>query len=317
MLKPVSDFFENKKTCFSFEILPPLKGSSIEKVYNIVDNLIEFDPICINITTHHSENVFKETEDGSFFKYNIRKRPGSVAIAAALQHKYKVNSVPHIICNGFSREETEYALIDLDFLNIHNLLLLRGDIKKLDENQLICNRNEYSSDLQNQVNNFNDGVSIDNSRFESPIHKFDYGMACYPELHVESPNLLSELYYLKCKQDNGAKYFITQMFFDNSKFFEFVHMCRKHGIIIPIIPGIKPIGSLKQLSLLPKTFRVSIPRELELELIKCKNDFDVQEVGTEWCINQCKELKAEEVPGIHFYTMLAMESVKKVAKNIF
>lgn len=307
----------NNKTNFSFEVLPPLKGNSIEKVYNIVDRLIEFEPICINITTHHSEYLYKELPDGTIYKYNIRKRPGSVAIAAALQYKYKVNAVPHMICKGFTKEETEYALIDLDFLDIHNILLLRGDTKRLESSQLQGNKNEHATDLQNQVNDFNKGISIDNSLFTVPLHPFSYGMACYPEVHEESPNLTSELTFMKQKQDNGAEYFVTQMFFDNEKYFDFVEKCRAFGITIPIIPGIKPICALRQLTLLPKTFRVSIPRSLELELRKCKDDNQIKQVGTEWCISQCRELKANNVPSIHFYTMLATESVREVAKKIF
>lgn len=311
------DKINNSKTNFSFEILPPLKGNSIDKVYNIIDKLTEFDPICVNITTHHSEFLYRELEDGTIQKYNIRKRPGSVAIAAAIQFKYNLIAVPHMICKGFSQEETEYALIDLDFLGVNNLFLLRGDAHKLEFSQLQGNKNEYSTDLQNQVNEFNIGKMCDGTDFVAPNTPFSYGMACYPEIHEESPNMDSEIRYMKLKQDNGAKYFITQMFFDNKRYFDFVDKCRLAGITIPIIPGIKPIGSLKHISLLPKTFRLTLPVELEVELRKCKSDEAVKELGVEWGVNQCKELQKAKVPCLHFYTISATNSVKKIAEQIF
>lgn len=311
------DLINNKTTHFSFEILPPLKGNSIDKVYSIVDKLVEFNPICINITTHHSENLYRELPDGTIQKYNTRKRPGSVAIAAALQYKYKVNAVPHLICKGFTKEETEYALIDLDFLGVNNLLLLRGDANKLETSQLTGNKNDYATDLQQQVNNFNKGLAADATTFTAPGSPFVYGMACYPELHEESPNWESELRYMKLKQDMGAQYFVTQMFFDNRKYFEFVEKCREKGITAPIVPGIKPIGTLKHLHLLPKTFRTCIPSELETELRQCKDDAQVKQVGIEWGIQQCTELKKANVPSIHFYTLMATDSVQKIAKEVF
>lgn len=311
------DLINNNTTQFSFEILPPLKGNSIDKVYSIVDKLIEFQPICINITTHHSEYLYRELPDGTIQKYNTRKRPGSVAIAAALQHKYNVNAVPHLICKGFSKEETEYALIDLDFLGVNNLLLLRGDAHKLEASQLEGNKNDYATDLQQQVNDFNRGIASDGSTFTQPSSPFMYGMACYPELHEESPNWESEFRYMKLKQDMGAQYFVTQMFFDNQKYFDFVKKCRENGITVPIVPGIKPIGSLKHLHLLPKTFRTCIPYALEIELRQCKDDTEAKELGVKWGIQQCKELKAANVPSIHFYTLMATESVRRIAKEVF
>lgn len=305
------------KTTFSFEILPPLKGNSIDKVYSIVDKLIEFDPKCINITTHHSENLYKEMPDGTIQKYNTRKRPGSVAIAAALQYKYKVLAVPHMICKGFSKEETEYALIDLDFLGVNNLLLLRGDANKLEAKQLEGNKNEYATDLQMQVNNFNQGIALDGSTFSKPETPFSYGMACYPEIHEEAPNMDSDIRYMKMKQDAGAEYFVTQMFFDNQKYFDFVNKCRAAGITVPIVPGLKPIGSLKHLSILPKVFRSSIPHDLEMALRNCKDDNAAKEVGVEWGIKQCHELKEFGVPSLHFYTLMATESVRRIAKEVF
>lgn len=307
----------NKNTTFSFEILPPLKGNSIEKVYKIIDRLREYDPKYINITTHHSEYIYKEMPDGTIKKVNIRKRPGSVAIAAAIQNKYNITAIPHIICKGFSREETEYALIDLDFLGIHNLLLLRGDIKKLEADQLYTNRNEFATDLQLQINDFNKGISIDGSRYDQPQNTFSYGMACYPEIHEEAPNMESDLHYMKMKAQNGAEYFVTQMFFDNQKYFSFVERCRKEGIIQPIIPGIKPIVLKNQLSVLPKIFRSSIPEELASELRRCKDDNEAKEIGVEWGIKQCRELIAHGAKSLHFYSLMASESVGRIAKEIY
>ena len=314
----VTDLINNsKKTTFSFEILPPLKGNSIEKVYNIIDKLIEFDPQYINITTHHSEYLYKEMADGTIKKENVRKRPGSVAIAAAIQNKYGITAIPHLICKGFTREETEYALIDLNFLGVHNLLLLRGDAKKLQPDQLVGNTNSYATNLQQQINDFNKGIAIDGSTFEAFQTPFSYGMACYPEKHEEAPNLDSDIFYMKKKAENGAEYFVTQMFFDNSKFFSFVERCRAEGITQPIIPGIKPIGLINQLTVLPQIFRSDIPEELAIELRKCKNDAEAKEVGVEWGTKQCRELIAHGVEGIHFYSLMATESVRRIAKEIY
>ncbi len=305
------------KTAFSFELLPPLKGKSIQQVFNIVDRLKEFDPKYINITTHHSENVILKHDDGSIQKRNIRKRPGSVAIAAAIQNKYNITAVPHIICKGFTREETEYALFDLSFLGVNDLLLLRGDASKLDSDQLSMDSNEYSTDLQSQVNNFNKGISFDSSTFDAPERPFSYGMACYPEMHAESQNMESELYYLKKKVENGADYLVTQMFFDNDKYFKFVELCRRENINVPIIPGIKPIHLKNQLNILPVIFRSAIPEPLAKELKACHTDEDAKRVGIEWCTQQCKELIAFNVPSIHFYSFMASDSVYQIAKAIY
>ncbi|MDR1881743.1 MAG: methylenetetrahydrofolate reductase [Prevotella sp.] len=308
---------KHDKTAFSFEILPPLKGNNIEKVYNIIDKLIEFEPQYINITTHHSEYLDQQTPDGTVKRINIRKRPGSVAIAASIQHKYNVTAVPHVICKGFSKEETEYALIDLNFLHVHNLLLLRGDTKRLAPEQTYPNRNEYATDLQIQVNNFNEGIAIDGTTFEKNATPFAYGMACYPEVHEDAPNLESDIRYMKKKAENGAEYFVTQMFFDNEKYFSFVDKCRKEGITQPIIPGIKPIVLMSQLDVLPRIFRSSIPEELAIELRKCKTDDEAGEVGIEWGIKQCRELIAHGAPGLHFYSLLATGSVRRIAREIY
>lgn len=314
----VTELIKNTKgTAFSFEILPPLKGNDIEKVYNIIDKLIEFSPQYINITTHHSEYLDQQMADGTTKRINIRKRPGSVAIAASIQHKYGVTAIPHMICKGFSREETEYALIDLNFLRVHNLLLLQGDGKRLAPEQIYPNRNEYATDLQEQVNRFNEGIASDGTVFEKNATPFSYGMACYPEIHEDALSMESDIYYMKQKAEQGAEYFVTQMFFDNQKYFSFVDKCRKEGITQPIIPGVKPIVLMNQLEVLPRIFRSSIPEELTGELRKCKTDEAAKEVGIEWGIKQCKELIAQGVPSLHFYSLMATDSVRQIAKEVY
>lgn len=316
-MKVIDLIKNNKGTAFSFEILPPIKGNSIQKVYKVIDKLREFDPKYINITSHHSEYIYKTLPDGSFQKVNIRKRPGSVAIASAIQNKYGITAVPHIICKGFSKDETEYALIDLNFLGVYDLLLLRGDIKTLEKPEDASLYHEHATDLQVQVNNFNKGIAVDGSTFEANETPFSYGMACYPEKHEEAPNMESDLHYAKMKVDNGADYLVTQMFFDNSKYYAFVDSCRAAGIKVPIIPGVKPIVFCDQLTVLPKVFRSEIPEPLAIELRKCHTDEEAKAVGIEWSIQQCKDLIAHGVPSLHFYTMMASDSVYQIAKAIY
>ena len=316
-MKVIDLINSSKSTAFSFEILPPLKGNSIQKVYNVIDKLIEFDPKYINITSHHSEYIYKTLPDGSFQKVNIRKRPGSVAIASAIQNKYGITAVPHIICKGFTKDETEYALIDLNFLGVYDLLLLRGDVKTLEAGQKTDIYHEHATDLQQQVNDFNKGIAIDGSAFEANETPFSYGMACYPEKHEEAPNMESDLFYLKEKVRNGADYVVTQMFFDNEKYYAFVERCRQEGIEVPIIPGIKPVVFKNQLNVLPKVFRTDIPEAFASELRKCTTDEEVKAVGVEWCKAQCKDLLAHGAPGLHFYTFMASDSVYKVAKEVY
>ncbi|MDE5663647.1 MAG: methylenetetrahydrofolate reductase [Muribaculaceae bacterium] len=306
------------KPQFSFEILPPLKGNSIFKVYHIIDRLKEFDPAYINITSHHSEYVYKEHPDGSLRRVSVRKRPGTVAIAAAIQNKYGIPAVPHIICKGFSKEETEYALLDLNFLGIQNLLLLRGDCKSLETVQQDPELyHEHATDLQAQVNLFNQGFSLDGTRIQGIDTPFTYGMACYPEKHEEAPNMASDIYWAKKKVDAGASYLVTQMFFDNQKYFDFVARCRQAGINVPIIPGIKPIVFGNQLNILPRVFRTDLPEDLADALLKCRTEEEVREVGVEWSINQCRELIEGGVDALHFYTFLASDSVHRIAKAIY
>lgn len=307
-----------EKPVFSFEILPPLKGNSVFKVFKIVDKLKEFNPSYINITSHHSEYVLKEQPDGSLRRISTRKRPGTVAIAAAIQNKYGIAAVPHIICKGFSKEETEYALLDLNFLGISNLLLLRGDCKSLETMQQDPELyHEHATDLQAQVNLFNQGFSLDGTRLEGIDTPFSYGMACYPEKHEEAPNFDSDLYWAKKKVEGGASYLVTQMFFDNQKYFRFVERCREAGIDVPIIPGIKPIVFKNQVNVLPRVFRCDIPEEFASELRQCRDDEAVRQVGVEWTINQCRELIEKGVEGLHFYTFMASDSVRKVAEAIY
>lgn len=304
------------KTAFSFELLPPLKGNGIETVYRTIDTLREFDPKYINITTHRSELVFREKPGGLFERVAERHRPGTVAIAAAVQNKYKIPVVPHIICSGFTKEETEYALIDLQFLGITDLLLLRGD-KGKHEKEFSPTGHRYATELQQQVNKFNQGFFLDGSQMKSKITPFSYGMACYPEKHEEAPNLESDLQYARQKVEAGAEYLVTQMFFDNQKYFDFVAKCKENGIHVPIIPGIKPITLQNQMTVLPKIFHTDIPEAFAAELRKCKSDADAVEVGVEWCIKQAKDLIAHGVPSIHFYSMMATQSVKRVAQAVY
>ncbi len=312
----VDKIISSRSTSFSFELLPPLKGNGIETVYKTIDTLREFNPKYINITTHRSELVFKENTTGLFVQVAERHRPGTVAIAAAIQNKYKIPVVPHIICSGFTREETEYALIDLQFLGITDLLLLRGD-KAKHERDFAPTGHRNATELQVQVNQFNEGLFLDGSKMKTPANPFSYGMACYPEKHEEAPNLDSDFHYAKIKVDAGAEYLVTQMFFDNKKYYDFVQKCSENGINVPIIPGIKPITLINQLTVLPKIFHTDIPEVFAAELLNCKTDADVVEVGIEWCTEQANDLKSHGVPSIHFYSMMATQSVKRVAKAVF
>lgn len=309
---------DTKETAFSFEILPPLKGTGIEKLYQTIDTLREFDPKYINITTHRSEYVYKDLGDGLFQRNRLRRRPGTVAVAAAIQNKYDIRVVPHILCSGFTREETEYVLLDLQFLGITDLLILRGD-KARHESIFTPEADGYphAIHLQQQINDFNKGLFVDGSPIKITGTPFSYGVACYPEKHEEAPNLDSDLYWLKKKMEMGAEYAVTQLFFDNRKYFDFVERARQQGITLPIIPGIKPFTKLSQLSMVPKTFKVDLPEPLAAEAAKCKTDEEAARLGIEWCVEQCKELKAHGVPSIHFYTVSAVNSIKEVAKQIY
>ncbi|MCD8166200.1 MAG: methylenetetrahydrofolate reductase [NAD(P)H] [Bacteroides sp.] len=309
---------DNKKTAFSYEILPPLKGTGIGKLHETVEMLKEFDPKYINITTHRSEYVYQDMGNGMFQRNRLRRRPGTVAVAAAIQNKYDITVVPHLLCSGFTKEETEYVLLDLQFLGITDLLVLRGD-KAKHESSFVPEEGgyRYALELQEQINNFNKGIFVDGSPIKAVDTPFSYGVACYPEKHEECPNLDTDIYWLKKKVEASAEYAVTQLFYDNQKFFDFVAKAREAGITIPIIPGIKPIKRAAQLSVVPKTFKVDLPEELTKEVMKCKNDEAVKQVGIEWCVAQCKELIAHGLPSIHFYSVAAVDSIKEVAKQIY
>ena len=316
----IIDIIKNTPTPgFSFEVLPPIKGKGISQLFKNIDQLMEYNPLFINITTHRSEMVYKCTHDGLYQKVTERSRPGTVAVAAAIQHRYSIPAVPHIICSGYSKIETEYALIDLNFLGITNLLVLRGDKAKHDS-KFIPNQggHAHATELQMQINDFNKGLFIDGTQMDIITgDTFSYGVAGYPEKHEEAPNLEMDIKWLKTKVDNGAEYIVTQMFFDNEKYYNFVERCQKEGINVPIIPGIKPIINLNQLTVLPKVFKVDIPTDLAMELMKCKDDIMAKQVGVEWCINQAKDLISHGVPSVHFYSHNAAQSVKNVVSQVF
>ncbi|MEG1616262.1 MAG: methylenetetrahydrofolate reductase [NAD(P)H] [Bacteroidales bacterium] len=308
---------KNNGTAFSFEVLPPLKGNSIEKVFNVIDRLKEFNPAYINITTHRIDLIYKETEPGVFRQVMERKRPGTVAIAAAIKNRYGIPAVPHIICSGFSQAEIEYELIDLAFLGITDLLVLRGDKAKNDPRFIpSLNGHQYAIELQEQINRFNNGMLSDGTQMDVE-KRFSYGTAGYPEKHDEAMNPDSDLAALKAKVDAGAEYIVTQMFFDNRKYFEFTERCRNAGINVPIVPGLKPLTSLNHLSMLPRTFHIDFPQELAIELQKCKSNEETLELGIEWCAHQARELKQANVPSIHFYSMNAVKSVQRVAELVY
>jgi len=314
----VTDHIKNaKETLFSFEILPPLKGKSIQSIYDGIDPLMEFKPKFVNVTYHREEYIYKEHDNGLLEKISVRKRPGTVGICAAIMNKYHVDAVPHLICGGFSKEETENALIDLQFLGIDNVLALRGDSIKTESSfRAHKNGHSFAVDLINQITDMNDGTYLMDDVHLEPT-AFCIGAAGYPEKHFEAMNMATDLQYLKAKVDAGADYIVTQMFFDNDKYFNFVAACRANGIDVPIIPGIKPIKTLGHILSLPKIFKIDYPEELSKELLKCKTNQDAEQLGIEWGIAQSKDLKAKGVPCIHYYTMSNSSQVKAIAKEIF
>jgi methylenetetrahydrofolate reductase (NADPH) len=306
-----------KDTLISFEILPPLKGKTINSIYDHLDPLMEFRPSYINVTYHRSEQVFKKKLDGSFEKVEVRKRPGTVGICAAIMNHYRIDAVPHLICGGFNKRETEDALIDLNFLGIDNVLVLRGDAAKNEASfEPEINGNKYAIDLIKQAIDLNLGIYQEEDIREGFRTDFCIGVAGYPEKHFEAPNLQTDLNFLRAKVEAGAEYIVTQMFFDNKKYFDFVSTCREAGILVPIIPGLKPVTNKKQLSVIPRTFHVDIPTELSMEIMKCKTDADVEKVGTEWLIAQSKELKKAGVPVLHYYTIGKPKVIYNAVKEI-
>jgi len=317
-MKIIEHIEKRQGTLFSFEILPPLKGVGIQSIFDGIDPLMEFNPSFIDVTYHREDFLLKQRADGSFDRVSTRKRPGTVAICAAIQNKYHIDAVPHIICGGFTRDDTETALIELNFLGIDNVLALRGDARKGDVNFIPENRgNKNALDLIHQVKNMNSGIYLDEELTNATESDFCIGAACYPEKHMDAPNLQSDLKFLKRKVEAGAEFLVTQMFFDNQHYFDFVKKCRDIGINVPIIPGIKPISTKKQLMVLPKIFHIDMPEELVNQVEKCSNNEEVKQVGIEWTTKQCKELMAQDVPVLHFYTMGKAYQTKEICKNIF
>ena len=307
-----------EKTLFSFELLPPLKGTNIQSIYDTIDPLMEFNPVNINVTYHREEVQYKKLGNGLLEPRVVRKRPGTVGIAAAIMNRYKTPVVPHMICAGFNREETENALIDLNFLGIDNILVLRGDADKTTRRFVQDpGGHAHAVDLLRQIQELNNGQYIEEDIENSTPTNFTCGVAGYPEKHCEAPNMEMDLKYLKDKIDAGAEYIVTQMFFDNAKYFNFVDMCRERGITVPIIPGIKPISIRSQLNILPQTFHIDLPEALAMEIVKCKTDAEVRVLGVKWAIEQCKELVKHNVPVIHFYTMGKSDNIVKIAKAIY
>ncbi len=303
---------------FTFELLPPLKGHSIEKVYAAIDRLIEFQPAYINFTTHRNEITYKERTDGLLEKRVTRLRPGTIALAAAVKYKYNITVVPHILCGGFTREETENVLIEMNFLGIDDVLALRGDPQR--GSRIFIPEKDghtHTFELVRQIVNMNNGKYLEESLEDTTSTKFCVGVAGYPEKHVEAPNIQTDMENLKHKVESGASYIVTQMFFDNSKFFRFRDECKKLGINVPVIAGLKPITALNDIKLLPQTFHIDVPGDLVSAIKKCTTDKEAREVGIEWASMQSKELLKEGVPGIHYYTLGRSDNVARIVKAAF
>lgn len=316
-MKVTDHIAQAKDTLISFEVLPPLKGKGIEALYKHLDPLMEFKPSFINVTYHRSEHVFKKRIDGSFEKVIVRKRPGTESICAAIMNKYDVDTVPHLICGGFSINDTEDALINLRYLGIDNVLVLRGDAAKNETAfEPEPGGHKYANELLKQVVNLNSGIYLEEDLKGTVKTEFCIGVAGYPEKHFEAPNMATDLQYLKSKVDAGADYIITQMFFDNAKFYAFVEACRAVGITVPIIPGLKPVYSRKQLTVLPKTFHIDLPSDLSNEILKSKTDEEVERIGEEWLLAQSKDLKKHGVPVLHYYTLGKPHVVANVVRNL-
>jgi methylenetetrahydrofolate reductase (NADPH) len=317
-MKVIDHLKQAKGTLFSIEILPPLKGQGIQSLFKGIEPLMEFKPAFVDVTYHREEYVYKKRPGGFLEKVSIKKRPGTVGICAAIMHRFGIDAVPHIICGGFSKEETENALIDLSFLGIDNVLALQGDSIKTEPDFVPePDGHAYASELVGQVVEMNNGRFLDDDLKDVQSTDFCIGVAGYPEKHIKAANRKTDLRYLKQKVDAGAEYIVTQMFFDNQVYFRFVEECRAAGINVPIIPGIKPLTTKSQTRILPSMFHIDIPSDLYDEVEKCLTNQDAMKVGTEWCIQQCKELVAAGVPSIHFYTMGRSEATKAVASEVF
>ncbi|NND61682.1 MAG: methylenetetrahydrofolate reductase [NAD(P)H] [Flavobacteriaceae bacterium] len=308
----------NGNTQFTFEILPPLKGQNIDFIFDSIDPLMEFNPPFIDVTYHREEYIYKELENGLLQKQVVRKRPGTVGICAAIQNKYDVDAIPHILCGGFTKEDTENFLIDLGFLGIDNVMALRGDAVK-SETYFTPERegHTYASDLVKQISKLNEGKYLEEELQNTTPTDFCIGVAGYPEKHLEAPSMESDIYFLKKKIKKGATYVVTQMFFDNNKYFNFVEKCRESGITVPIIPGLKPLATKKQLNMIPHRFSVELPDDLVMEVVKCEDNKAVRQVGIEWCIAQSKELIKAGVPVLHYYSMGKSDNIKAIASEVF
>jgi methylenetetrahydrofolate reductase (NADPH) len=316
----VTDYFLNAKdkTLISFEVLPPLKGGSMQAIFDTLDPLMEFKPPFIDVTYHREEFVYNRRPSGYFEKTAVRKRPGTVGICASIMHRYGVDAVPHLICGGFTKEETEDVLIDLNFLNINNILALRGDALKFDTKFVAKpGGHEYALDLVQQVNDMNNANYLDLGIENGQKSNFCIGIAGYPEKHFESPNLDTDMMFLKQKVDAGANYIVTQMFFDNVHYFNYVDKCRAMGINIPIVPGLKPLTKRYQLASIPRMFFINLPQEFVSELLAAKTDAAFKEIGIEWCIAQSKELKAKGVPCLHYYTMGDVATIRRIVEAVY
>lgn len=317
-MKVIEHLNKAKDTLFSFEILPPLKGQTIGSIFESIDPLLEFKPPFVNVTYHREEVVYKRLSNGLLEQKVVKKRPGTVGICAAIQNKYKIDAVPHILCGGFSAEDTENALIDLAFLGIENVLALRGDSMK-NETYFVPEEggHRYASELVAQIQSMNKGIYLDEELQNKTATNFCVGVAGYPEKHFEAPSLNNDIERLKAKVEAGAEYITTQLFFDNEKYFNFVERARKAGITVPIIPGIKPVATKRHLSVLPHFFHVDMPDDLVKALVDCKDNKEARQVGVEWGIQQCKALKAAGVPAIHFYSMGKVDNIKAIAEAVF
>jgi len=317
-MKVTEHISQSKAPIISLEILPPAKGKGIESVFQVLDTFKEFKPSFINVTYHRAEQVFKKRSDGNFERVEIRKRPGTVGICAAIMNRYEVDAVPHLICGGFSKEETENALIDLHYLGVRNILALRGDAAA-NEKFFTAHPNghRYAEDLVGQISELNQGKYQETDIIDGPKTDFCIGVAGYPEKHIEAPNIDTDIYFLKRKLDLGAEYVTTQMFFDNAHYYNYVNKCREHGINAPIIPGLKPVTNKKQLSMLPSVFNVDIPLELTKEMLQASSDAACEQIGEEWLLQQCRDLLKNNVPILHFYTLGKPHVVQNVLRKLF
>jgi len=315
----ITDILSQQDNCqFTFEILPPLKGQKAQEIFDNIDPLMEFNPPFIDVTYHREETVYKRLESGLLQEKIVRKRPGTVGICAAIMHRYDTEAVPHVLCGGFTKEETENVLIDLNFLGIENVVALRGDQAK-GESYFTPKPegNAFAIDLVHQIQDLNKGKYLDEDLLNQTPTDFCVGVAGYPEKHFEAPSLNIDIDHLKAKVEAGADYIVTQLFFDNQKFFAFVDKCREAGITVPIIPGLKPLVTKRQLSILPQIFHVDIPDVLAIEVLKCKDNAAVREVGIAWCIQQSKELLAAGVPVLHYYSMGRSKNIYEIASSVF